>query len=190
MYGFQLLDTKDGYCDVIARLYRDAPEKIKIFLSCSIDIDHNEIEKSYDEYSAYIEYFSKTLNSGNPDQYKRAGSLLLALNEREIVKNISYNAGAPVDVDDECFLPMGLSLEDKRHILPYLEIFKKNPNSVMAFNICYRLMAQYEQKTKNLLYSLEYFEVISALLGKDKFVKNHKIISPDAAFLIFKSLAQ
>lgn len=191
MLGFEELGDKKKYCEILTDLYRDAPKKISDLFKCTITVDAAEIEKSYDEYTAYIQYFAGLLDSGSPDHYKRAGSLLLALNGRDIVKAIDCSLDkSPIDIHDGCFLPIGLSHADKEHIYPYLTTFEKFPNPVMAFNICYRFMSLYETNVKNLFYSIEYYQVICTLLDKDKKVGKHEVISPDSAFLLFKSLAQ
>lgn len=191
MVGFQNLDDKEGYCKILTELYREVPKKFSGILTCEINADNSEIENSYNEYCAYIKYFIETLESRNPDHYKRAGALLLALNGRDIVKSVDISFTSSLSgVHDSCFLPVGVSYGDNEHLYPYLRMFEENPNSVMAFSICYRMMALYEKNVKNLFYTIEYYNIVCSLLEKDKRTGKHLIISPDSAFLLFKSLAQ
>ncbi|MCP1245199.1 hypothetical protein NKW54_04510 [Acetobacter cerevisiae] len=190
MSDFKGLDDLSSYCDFLSSQYHQAPKKISAVLNCDISVDESAISSSYDEYQTYVKYFSNKVESSNPDHYKRSGALLLALSNHDIISGLSYPDVSCVEEMDEPFTPLGMSYGDKEHVKPYLKLFSEFPNQVMSFHISYRMMCLYEKNAKNLAYTAEYYENVCALLRKDKFAGMHRIITPDSAFLIFKSLAQ
>lgn len=150
------------------------------FPNCKTSVDNERIEYAHGEYCQDVSKFSVLLHSKNPDHYKRAGALLHALYQADIITGVELGDGVYGTADDlESGFTM-VSYGDAKHILTFVEFFREYHNQILAFEISYRCCAKYEGIP--VTYDFDYLHNVC------RYLKANTNLNVDSCFMLFKSL--
>lgn len=172
------LDDKQKFLHHITPYYQKADSVVSSVIECKIRFNDIAIEDAYKKYLAYVSYFSASVRSGNPDQYKRAAALTKALIEAPI--NAEATLPTPIDELEDGFSPVSFHHADVRYALPTIQLYHQYCNYIIAFSIGFEFCGLYEDKL--IRCSMDYLRNMCAYL------KYNKDVSVDTLFIIFKSL--
>lgn len=174
---FALLDDEQGFCEFIREKFSRAPGEITGIMRCEHVLDQARIRFAFNEYKQSLSKFSVFLHSENPDHYKRAGALLSALIQSDVITELKLESSA----DD---LEGGFSRvtkADADYVFPFVRFYETYYNEAAAFQVAYRCCAAYEAEPRE--FDVDYFYNVCRYLRADK-----ANFSQDAAFMLFKSL--
>lgn len=173
---FKDLEDKDFFCQFIRGRYAEAPKEISAVMAANHVLDDSRVEYSHGEYIQNVSKFAVLLHSENPDNYKRAGALLHALYQSEIVSALHLESSA-----DE--LEAGytrVNVGDAEHMLSFVKFYEEYHNQMLAFNLAYKCCSSYEETPRP--YDFDY------LHNACRYLKANNNLSVDSLFMLFKSL--
>lgn len=178
---FSDLEDKQNF----SRFVLDQERRQKLFVSewfpdCKTEVDHDRIDYAHREYCQSVGRFSVLLHSKNPDHYKRAGSLLHALYQTDIITSVDFGVGKFGTADD---LESGftrVSYGDAQYVLKFVDFFREFHNQVLAFELAYRCCCKYEESP--VLYNFDYLHNVC------RYLKVNNNLNVDTCFMLFKSL--
>lgn len=150
------------------------------FPDLKVDVDCDRITYAHGEYSQNIEKFSVLLHSKNPDHYKRAGALLHALYQSNIIVGVELGNGVYGTRDD---LESGftrVSFGDAEHVLKFVDFYNEYHNQILAFEIAYRACCSYEREP--IKCNFDYLQNVC------RYLKANTGLNVDSCFMLFKSL--
>lgn len=173
---FTELDDKAKFKALVMDHFTKAPHEITL-LTCTNDIDDARVEYAHGEYLQNLEKFSVLLQSKNPDHYKRAGALLHALYQSDIVTATAFDQK---ELDDLETGFMMVSHGDAQHMLRFIDFYKQNHNQILSFDFAYLCCVSYEKEP--CAYDIDY------LLNVCRFLKANPNLPVDVFFMLFKSL--
>lgn len=146
-------------------------------LTVDVVIDEQRLEVAHRIYASNVDQFSVLLGGGNPDQYKRAASLLDALNTSKVI--VKYEATSDTE-DAETGWKLGYSHNDLQDDLNAYLFYEHYHNEAAAFDLSFRFCDIYEPDEHN--YDTEYAATVC------NYLKNNNNLSMESFFIMFKSL--
>jgi hypothetical protein len=167
---------------VISNRFCATPDFVQDWFTCKSDVNKERLDYAYKEYLHNIDKFAILLDSKNPDHYKRAGALLHALYQSEIIVSselINGIYGSPDDLETGFTL---VSHGGAQHILKFANFYQEYYNQVFCFDMAYRCCAAYEDNPRG--YNFDY------LLNVCRYLKVNTNLTVDSLFMLFKSLMQ
>lgn len=176
---FVRINEKDGFVRECASALRQVPDFISCACRVTIDVDVTSLEQCFETYKLNLEYFSRHLQSGSPDHFKRAAALLFAFCEHNIIS--SY------EITEE----KNYTYRDGVCAASYISLIKDNCAEMVMFFVCYQWCFSY---IKDIEYykrlSAEYFSNIFVLIKKHRSVGQNIVFSLDSMFMVFRSLCE
>lgn len=173
---FADLEDRSKFIDFIGNSLTEAPAEIRAVMHCENVCDQARLEYAADEYQQNINKFAVLLHSNNPDQYKRAGSLLHALYQSKPIQNVDWES-TPAELEAGF---TRVTLGDAQHVLTFATFYNEYHNEMMAFDIAYRCCASYEASPPE--YDFDYLHNVC------HYLKSNDNLSVDSLFMLFKSL--
>lgn len=173
---FQVLNEEEQFCAVVREHFVKAPNEIAAVMACDHALSDERIRYAFNEYKQNLATFSVLLHSANPDHYKRAGALLHALSNAQIVQTIKFESSE----EDLAAGYTRVSNGDAEHVLPYVKFYSVYYNQTLAFDLAYKCCAAYEEEPRP--YSFDYLHNVCHYLLRQS------NLSLDSCFMIFKSL--
>lgn len=177
---FAELDTEAGFSEFVRKYFKEAPTILNGLIGCENVLDEGRIGFAYGEYRQDIEKFTVLLHSRNPDHYKRAGALLHALYQSNIITDVKFTDGPAGSLED---LESGftrVSHGDAQHTLTFVDFYGEYYNQLLAFELAYRSCAAYEKQPRG--YDFDYVRNVC------HYLKTNDNLSVDSCFMLFKSL--
>jgi hypothetical protein len=181
-WGFQVdglfdeLNDQATFKKYLIEHFTKAPNELTL-LTCTNQIDEARVDYAFGEYQQNLEKFSVLLKSKNPDHYKRAGALLHALYQSDIVTATKFDQQ---ELDDLETGFMMVSHGDAQHMLSFIDFYLENHNQILAFDFAYQCCDSYEKEP--CAYDIDY------LLNVCRFQKANPNMPVDVFFMLFKSL--
>ena len=174
------LEREEFFLEFTTNFYLLTNPLISDWFECNNKIEKERILYAFREYRQNVDKFSVLLHSKNPDQYKRAGALLHAVLQSEIIVSFDLVNGKFGSVDD---LESGftrVSYGDAQHVLKFVDFYREYHNQLYAFELAYRCCAAYTANPRR--YDLDY------LWNVCRYLKANNNLGVDSCFMLFKSL--
>ncbi|MEO4000297.1 hypothetical protein [Mesorhizobium sp. CAU 1732] len=173
---FKELEDETRFREIVINHFENAPNEIGAVMRCVNRIDAARLTYAYGEYVQTVEKFAVLLQSENPDHYKRAGALLHALYQSEIISDVELES-----TSEE--LEAGftrINVGDAEHILPFVQFYETFHNQMLAFDLSYKFCAAYEPEPR--MYDFDYLHNVC------RYLKQNSNLNVDSLFMMFKSL--
>lgn len=175
---FEQLEDREFFKTFVAGFFSRIPHEMDAVLECEVSVDEEKLDLAFDQYAENVAYFRARVFSENPDHYKRAGALLQALCEHNVIGSISFVAS--LDSIETGFSPLGINHSESSKAMPFARFFEEYANEMNSFIFTYRCCATYEKKPRT--YDIDYLNTMCV------FLKSETNQSAENTFLIFKSL--
>ena len=179
---FTDLQDRETFFQIISRRFCETPNFVSEWFTCKNEVNKERLEYAYKEYLHNIDKFAVLLDSKNPDHYKRAGALLHALYQSDIILSselVDGKYGSPDDLETGFTL---VSHGDAQHILKFANFYQEYYNQIFCFDMAYQYCAAYEDNPRG--YDFDYF------LNVCRYLKANTNLTVDSLFMLFKSLMQ
>jgi hypothetical protein len=176
--NFAQLDDEATFIDIVIGHYKSAFNDFAEYADCEPVIDIELVRYAHKEYLQNISTFVLRLDSENPDQYKRAGSLLHALYQADAVTDVTFDGeklGA-LEMNEQ----VGVSYGDVEYKIKAVEFYRTYTNEILEFDLAFRCCDAYEANKKQ--YSFDYLSNMAFYL------KHNTSLSVQSFAMIFKSL--
>jgi hypothetical protein len=151
---FEQLDDEAFFVEFVTEHFEKAWEEVTQQVGIRPVIDSARVKLAYDTYMINVEEIRVKLDSQNPDHYKRAASLLDALNRAQVIQNLEIDGHTYDSLENNT--AVGLSYDDCQYRLKFFERFDDSGNQAMAFDVAFRCCEVYE--AENRPYNPNYFE--------------------------------
>ena len=175
------LEQHDKFCEFVCE--QEAASKLIVtdwFPQCWTEVDKKAISFAHHQYKESVDNFSRLLQSGNPDHYKRSGALLHALQKNKIITSLVLGNGPFGNRDD---LESGFALVsygDAQHVLKFADFYDEYHNQILAFESAFRCCCTYEEAPRRC--DFDYLHNVC------RYLKENRNLDVDSCFMIFKSL--
>ncbi len=173
---FRALEDEAFFVDFVREQYVKGPNEISSVMWHKHVTDDDRIRYAFGEYTQNVSKFAVLLHSENPDHYKRAGALLHALYQSEIITALNLESNS--DELEAGFTRVNVG--DAEHVLPFVKFYEEFANQMAAFNLAYRCCAAYEENPRD--YDFDYLHNVC------RYLKANNNLSVDSLFILFKSL--
>ena len=176
---FEKLGDPEYFKDFVTRHFARVPDEVAPILDCSIDVDPDRVAYAHGVYMQNIERFAVLLHSGNPDHYKRAGALLHALYQSNVITGVGYIA----ELDDiECGMgPIQIHQGDvSADEMTFARFFEEHHNEMVAFILAFQCCAAYEEEPAS--YDFDFLHTMCV------YMSNNTNLSLETFYMIFKAL--
>jgi hypothetical protein len=142
-----------------------------------VTVDEKRLIRAYGDYVKNVADLTETIESRDPDHYKRAGALLHALNANRPITAVKVLSD--IELTDLAKEPLSETATAEHVFGKFYETYY---NEVGAFDICYSLCCLYEGSKRKPTW--DYLETVCAYLN------NVRDAPVDSYFMLFKSLMQ
>lgn len=147
------------------------------YIACSVSVDIKTLQLSYLDYIKNVANMTPTIESRDPDHYKRCGALLHALNVHRPIVNVHMISDFDkTDLDEGCASDAALSEQS------FSQFYQEFPNEFSSFHLCFQLCCHYEEK--KLTYTRDYLDTVCV------YMDNVRNAPAESHFMLFKSLMQ
>jgi hypothetical protein len=146
-------------------------------LKANVIVDESRVDAAFSQYDAHVKHFGVLLNGGGPDHYKRAASLLTALNSAKVI--VSYEA-TPESDDAEVGWMLGYSHDDLKDDVDAIRFYETYHNEAAAFDLAFRCCDFYEEHPH--LYDENYAATIC------NYLKYNTNLNVESLYMILRSL--
>lgn len=146
-------------------------------LSANVNVDAERLDVAHSIYMSNVQTFQVLLGGGDPDNYKRAASLLQALYASKVITEYSGSSDAE---DAETGWNLRYSHADVQSDLNALKFYEIYHNEAAAFDLAFRCCDLYEDEVHS--YDEDYAACIC------NYLKANKNLSVESFFMLFKSL--
>jgi hypothetical protein len=154
--NFEQLDDKDFFVRLVTDHYEHAWEEVNSQVGVTPIVSRERVEYAFETYHNNIAEIRVRLASQNPDHYKRAASLLDALNRAQVVTELEFNLDVLESLEQNT--AVGLSHGDCQYRLKYVNFLETSCNQAMAFDLSFRCCQAYEPEENAKHYSPNYLE--------------------------------
>lgn len=172
---FSELDDEARFCAFIKEKFSRAPTEIAALMHCEPVLDDERIRYAFNEYQQALKRFSIYLHSENPDHYKRAGALMYALAQADVIVGLGLESTSEELEAGFTRVHKG----DADFVLKFVKFYEDFHNEAYAFQVAFRCCAAYEKDPREI--DEDYVLNICRWLKCDQ-------VTVDACFIAFKSL--
>ena len=144
--NFAQLDDENTFIEIVCDHYKSAFKDFANYADCTPTINIDLVKFAHKEYLQNISTFVLRLDSKNPDQYKRAGSLLHALYQADAVIDVIFNDEKlnKLEMNQE----VGVSYGDAEYKIKAVEFYRTYTNEILEFDLAFRCCDTYEPSRK------------------------------------------
>lgn len=174
---FTQLEDREKFFSFIGGRLRAVQHELGDYIACTITLDEKKLQLAHADYIRNLANLTETIESRDPDHYKRSGALLHALNVNRPIANVHLMSDFDYKDMDQEPVP-----ESALHEQRFSTFYEKYSNEFSAFSTSYSICCLYEETGRKPAW--EYWETICAYLN------NVRDAPVDSYFILFKSLMQ
>ncbi len=171
------LEDRENFFRFVGLRLKAVEHQLGDYVACKITVDDKKLQLAHADYIKNLANLTETIESRDPDHYKRAGALLHALNVNRPITNVHV-------LSDIEFTDIANGPLPKRAIIEhdFAKFYETNYNEFAAFGISYSLCCLYEGTKRKPTW--DYVQTVCVYLN------NVREAPVESYFLLLKSLMQ
>lgn len=175
----KLEEDAEFFIEFVGNHLCKAPAALEPILSCSVSLDMDRLAYAHDQYTQGVRKFALYLQSGDPDHFKRSGSLLHAIYTSKPIDDVTFDP--ELDAVDTVSTPLGVTYGEAEGALSFGHFFQEYHNEFLGFQLGFDICRQFVEGDPRAI-DFEYVHTVCTYL------KNNGNLSVESLFMIYKSL--